>query len=136
MPQGNTVTMQAQQLPLKRDRLIRLPEVESTTGSKKSTIYKLVKDGAFPQPVRLSRRLVAWSEAAVQGWIRTQGTSRAHSNRAESDRASALRASEEARAARIREPATESAQTRRCIQCGAPAPAHLEEGEGPPCGCL
>lgn len=27
------------------------------------------------------------------------------------------------------------ALARRCIHCGAPAPSHLEEGEGPPCGC-
>ncbi len=52
-----------------RDRLIRLPEVESATGCKKSTIYKMLKDGAFPRPVRLSSRMVAWSESAVQNWV-------------------------------------------------------------------
>jgi len=31
-----------------RDRLMRLPDVEATTGCKKSTIYKLMKEGKFP----------------------------------------------------------------------------------------
>jgi prophage regulatory protein len=61
--------MQTRQIPHGCDRLIRLPEVESATGCKKSTIYKLLKDGSFPRPVRLSSRMVAWSEAAVQRWV-------------------------------------------------------------------
>lgn len=64
--------MQTPQPTLAQDRLIRLPEVESVTGTKKSTIYKLVRDGSFPQPVRLSARMVAWSEVAVQAWIRAR----------------------------------------------------------------
>lgn len=31
--------------------------------------------------------------------------------------------------------ASQPAPPRRCIHCHAEAPAHLEEGEGPPCGC-
>lgn len=31
--------------------------------------------------------------------------------------------------------AAQPAPARRCIHCSAPAPAHLEEGESPPCGC-
>lgn len=53
---------------------------------------------------------------------------------AERDRTAALRASEEARAARFRELAAQPAQPRRRISCGAPAPAQLQEGEGLPCG--
>ena len=52
-----------------RDRLIRLPDVESATGCKKSTIYDLMKSGRFPKPVRLSARHVAWPESAVLQWV-------------------------------------------------------------------
>jgi len=52
-----------------RDRLVRLPEVESLTGCKKSTIYLLIQQGKFPQPVRLSARLSAWPETAVLQWV-------------------------------------------------------------------
>jgi len=57
--------------------------------------------------------------------------------RAERDLPAALRASEEARAARFRELAAQPADPampRRCISCGAVAPAELQEGEGLPCG--
>ncbi len=52
-----------------RDRLIRLPDVESAIGCKKSTIYELMKVGRFPKPVRLSARHVAWPESAVLQWV-------------------------------------------------------------------
>ena len=55
-----------------RDRLIRLPDVEAATGCKKSTIYLLLRRGTFPKPVRLSARMVAWSEAAVLQWVQDQ----------------------------------------------------------------
>lgn len=52
-----------------RDRLLRLPDVEATTGCKKSTIYKLMKEGKFPHCVRITARMAAWSEAAVLAWV-------------------------------------------------------------------
>ena len=52
-----------------RDRLIRLPDVESTTGCKKSTIYQMIASKNFPAPIRLSARHVAWSESAVLQWV-------------------------------------------------------------------
>lgn len=52
-----------------RDRFIRLPEVESVTGCKKSTIYLLISQGKFPKPLRLSARMVVWPETAVLQWV-------------------------------------------------------------------
>lgn len=52
-----------------RDRLVRLPEVESLTGCKKSTLYTMIGQGKFPRPVRLSTRHVAWAETAVLLWV-------------------------------------------------------------------
>lgn len=54
---------------VRRDRLIRRPEVEALTGCKKSTIYKLMSEGDFPKPVTLSQKHVAWSESAVLTWV-------------------------------------------------------------------
>ncbi len=42
------------------NKLLRLPEVETTTGLKKSAIYARRKDGTFPEPVRLGGKAVAW----------------------------------------------------------------------------
>ena len=51
------------------DRLIRLPEVESLTGCKKSTLYLMISQNRFVRPVRLSARHVAWPETAVLQWV-------------------------------------------------------------------
>jgi prophage regulatory protein len=50
-------------------RLIRLPEVEDTTGLKKSAIYARIKEGHFPGPVRLGAKAVAWRFDEIQQWI-------------------------------------------------------------------
>ena len=49
--------------------LLRLPQVESTCGLKKSSIYARVKEGTFPAPVRLGPKSVAWRSDEVNRWI-------------------------------------------------------------------
>lgn len=49
--------------------LLRLAGVEQRTGLKRSTIYKLVKEGKFPKPISLTERCVAWQSSAVDAWI-------------------------------------------------------------------
>lgn len=52
-----------------RDRLLRLAEVESMVGAKRSTIYQLMKEGKFPKQITISRRFAAWPESAVLQWV-------------------------------------------------------------------
>ena len=52
-----------------KDRLIRRPGVQESTGLSRSTLYALIAKGQFPAPIRISERSVAWSENAVQGWV-------------------------------------------------------------------
>jgi len=52
-----------------RDRLIRLSEVETLVGCKKSTIYTMLKEGRFPKPVRHSARMVVWPETSILTWV-------------------------------------------------------------------
>jgi prophage regulatory protein len=52
----------------------RLPTVLSVTGLGRSTIYRLMADGSFPQPVRLGRRVVAWRWSDIDQWSRSRGT--------------------------------------------------------------
>ncbi len=51
------------------DRLLRLSAVEATTGLKRSTIYRLINQGRFPQSIRITDRCAAWSEAAINAWV-------------------------------------------------------------------
>lgn len=55
--------------PVKRDRMLRLAEVEHLTGLKKSTIYRLMRERQFVQCVQITPRCTAWSEAAVLQWV-------------------------------------------------------------------
>ncbi len=51
------------------DRLLRLPEVESLVGLRKSAIYARLKTGEFPPCVKLGPRAAAWPESEIQAWI-------------------------------------------------------------------
>lgn len=56
--------------PAKPEKLLRLPDVESLTGLKKSSIYAGMKSDppTFPRCVRLSVRAVAWRESDIAAW--------------------------------------------------------------------
>ena len=49
--------------------LLRRKDVEQRTGLSRSSIYALAKEGAFPRPVSLSTRSVAWVTEEVDAWI-------------------------------------------------------------------
>jgi len=53
----------------KSDRLLRLPEVLRLTGLSRSTLYRKIKAGEFPRPVKLGKRAVGWRESEVIAWI-------------------------------------------------------------------
>lgn len=57
---------------VRRDRLLRLPAVETATGFRKSTIYAWVKAGKFPPPVQITPRCVAWPESRLLQWVQDQ----------------------------------------------------------------
>lgn len=51
------------------ERLIRLRVVEARVGIKRSTIYRLIKAGQFPAPIKLGANVVAWRESAINAWV-------------------------------------------------------------------
>lgn len=63
--------IQTNPTPSSPERLLRLPEVESRVGLRKSSIYEMLgrKPPAFPRPLKLSRRAVAWSSSSIENWI-------------------------------------------------------------------
>jgi prophage regulatory protein len=50
----------------------RLPTVMHATGLGRSTIYRLVARGAFPAPVHLGPRAVAWRWSELDRWSQTR----------------------------------------------------------------
>ncbi len=50
-------------------KFLRMSEVEDKIGYKKSWIYKAVKDGQFPEPVKLGQRAIAFIEDEIDEWM-------------------------------------------------------------------
>lgn len=55
--------------PAEGDRLIRIDEVKRRAGLGKTMIYRLIQQGRFPPPYKLSPFVARWSEHEVVGWI-------------------------------------------------------------------
>jgi prophage regulatory protein len=51
------------------EKHLKLPAVIDVTGLSQSTIYRMMSEGAFPRPVALGKRRVAWPESAITNWL-------------------------------------------------------------------
>ncbi|HXY05438.1 MAG TPA: AlpA family phage regulatory protein [Burkholderiaceae bacterium] len=58
-------------------RFIKLPEVEARVAFDGATVYRRVKAGTFPPPVKVGKRASRWLEADVERWILDQAEQRA-----------------------------------------------------------
>lgn len=55
---------------MEQEKLLRLADVETTIGFKKSKIYNMISEGIFPKPVNLGgKRAVRWKASDIQNWI-------------------------------------------------------------------
>ena len=54
------------------DRLLRRCEVEAITGLSRSSIYRLMKDGGFPRPVRVGPGAVRWRASDITIWLESR----------------------------------------------------------------
>ena len=57
---------------MNRRKFLRLPEVISRTGYRRSNIYLLMSLGEFPKSIRLGGRAVGWLESEVDGWMESR----------------------------------------------------------------
>ena len=54
------------------DRLLTRPEVETHCGIARSTIYRLMRSGQFPEPVKVGPRAVRWPASEIEEWLNTR----------------------------------------------------------------
>ena len=57
------------------ERIMRIPEVVQVTGLSRTTIWRRVKSGDFPAPVRLgslATRSLGWRESEIRKWIESR----------------------------------------------------------------
>ena len=52
--------------------LLNRRQVETLTGIGRSLIYKLMPEGRFPKPVKVSTQAVRWKRAEVLDWINSR----------------------------------------------------------------
>lgn len=60
------------------DRILRLKTVLERTGLSRSTMYRKMQNGTFPQNIRISTRCKGWRESAVYEWMRNPRCYEAH----------------------------------------------------------
>ena len=51
------------------DRLLRRAEVEDRTGLSTSTIYRMMREGNFPVPLKISPKAVRWPASEIEAWL-------------------------------------------------------------------
>ena len=56
-------------MDIQADRLIRLKEVLRLTGLSRSSLYRKIRAGTFPESVELGERVVGWWESEVRAWM-------------------------------------------------------------------
>jgi prophage regulatory protein len=53
-------------------RLLRTADVLRLTGLSRVGVWRGVRSGDFPAPVKIGERAIAWREADVHAWIATR----------------------------------------------------------------
>lgn len=60
--------------PAQLDPILRLPEVRAAIGLSSATVFRMVKRGDFPKPLRIGRSAIGWPQSAVAEWIASRAT--------------------------------------------------------------
>lgn len=50
-------------------KVLRVRDVLPRIGLSKVTLYRMMADGRFPKPYRMSERIVVWDEETVDQWV-------------------------------------------------------------------
>jgi len=53
----------------RRDTLLTRRQVEALCRLSTSSIYRLMRDGLFPEPIRVGRRAVRWYASEIDAWL-------------------------------------------------------------------
>lgn len=52
-----------------RTRLLRRQEVEDRCQLSRATLYRMMRQGAFPEPIKVGARAVRWPELEIEAWL-------------------------------------------------------------------
>ena len=51
------------------EKLLRRDEVEDLVGLATTSIYRLMRAGSFPEPLRIGARAVRWRRSDLESWL-------------------------------------------------------------------
>ena len=51
------------------DLLLRREQVEQRTGLARTTIYRKMREGSFPEPLQVGARAVRWPASEIDAWL-------------------------------------------------------------------
>ena len=51
------------------DRLLTRREVETRCSLSRSSLYRLMRQGMFPEPIRVGVRAVRWPASEIEAWL-------------------------------------------------------------------
>ena len=54
------------------DRFLRLSEVLARCGLSRSSLYRMMRDGSFPEPLKVGVRAVRWRESEIEAWLESR----------------------------------------------------------------
>jgi prophage regulatory protein len=57
---------------MEETKLLRFKTLREYVPSGRTTIWRMVKDGRFPAPVRIGKNGIAWRSDEVQNWIKSR----------------------------------------------------------------
>jgi prophage regulatory protein len=61
------------------DRVLRLPELMNRLGLGRSAIYRALREGSFPRPIKITPRASGWLQSEVDAWLAARITQREES---------------------------------------------------------
>ena len=54
------------------DQLLTRQEVEKRCRIARTTIYRLMRAGQFPEPIKIGPRAVRWPESEITSWVESR----------------------------------------------------------------
>ena len=51
------------------DRLMTRQEVEARTALSRTSIYRMMREGSFPEPLKVGARAVRWPADEIEAWV-------------------------------------------------------------------
>ncbi len=54
---------------MEQDRLLTRRDIEKRCQIARTTIYRLMRAGQFPEPIKIGPRAVRWPQSEIEAWL-------------------------------------------------------------------